>query len=86
MIINYSSVQFIIKSTRLPTMVVSAIEPKLFMNMLHVTLTAGPEREIKTEGLIGCLSKIFSNNSMHLICNFKKRIQSISLSGYKLCY
>ena len=67
-------------------MVVSAIEPKLFMNMLHVTLTAGPEREIKTEGLIGCLSKIFSNNSMNLICNFKKRIQSISLSGYKLCY
>lgn len=78
--------QFVIKSTGLPTIVVSAIEPKLFMNMLHVTLTAGPEREIKTEVLIGCLSKIFSNNSMYLICHFKKRIQSISLSGYKLCY
>lgn len=41
-------------------MVVSAIEPKLFMNMLHVTLTGGPEKEIKTEGLFRCLTKIFS--------------------------
>lgn len=40
-------------------MVVSAIEPKLFMNMLHVTLTAGPEREIKTEGRLDAYLKYF---------------------------
>lgn len=74
-------------------MVVSAIEPKLFMNMLHVTLTAGPEREIKTEGLIGCLSKIFSNNSMHLICKKNSKhfiiwLQTLLLGSilYKPCY
>lgn len=51
MITNYPSVKFITKSTCLLTMVVSAIEPKLFMNMLHVTLTGEPEKEIKTEKL-----------------------------------
>lgn len=28
-------------------MVVSAMDPKLFINMLHVTLTGGPAREKK---------------------------------------
>lgn len=28
-------------------MVVSAMDPKLFINMLHVTLTGGPEKEKK---------------------------------------
>ena len=40
-------------------MVVSAIEPKLFMNMLHVTLTGGPEKEMTTKGLFRYSSKIF---------------------------
>lgn len=54
------------------------------MNMLHVTLTGEPEKEIKTEKLFRYWSKIFSSSSMPLICSLKKkRIQSISLSGYK---
>lgn len=34
------------------TMVVSAMDPKLFINMLHVTLTGGPAKEKKTPVLV----------------------------------
>lgn len=46
------------------TIVVSAMEPKLFMNMLHVTLTGGPGKEKNIMKTDRCSPEIFLSDSV----------------------